>query len=217
MTRNLTALATTESQGALVRAVALVKLQFDSGDVRVWSGRGQLTWNAETYEGVGDLGKISAVEEGVEQKAFGIGLELSGVPVELVSIALDEDVQGRTCQLWLGFLDGAYTLVADPVLVFQGRMDTMDVELGDTATVSLTAESRLVDWERARIRRYTDADQQESFAGDKGFEFVNETVEKEIVWGGTVAGGQGGGTVAAGQGSAGASTPTTREPGTSGQ
>lgn len=204
MARNLTAAAETESQGALVRPVALVKLQFDSGAVRVWSGRGQLTWNAETYEGVGDLGKISPIEEGVEQKAFGVGLELSGIPAEFISIALDEDVQGRTAQVWLGFLDSNLALVVDPVLVFQGRMDTMDASLGERGAVSVTAESRLIDWERARVRRYTDADQQERFAGDKGFAFVNETVEKEIVWGGAVAGGQGGGTVAAGQGSAGA-------------
>ncbi len=183
MTRDLTAAAKTESQASLVRPVALVKLAFDSGDMRVWSGRGDLTWNSETYTGIGALGRISAVEEGVEQKAFGIAFELSGIPSSTISIALGEDVQGRTAQIWLGFLDSTYQLVADPVLVFRGRMDTMDVKLGEEGTVSVTAESRLIDWERPRERLYTDAGQKERYPGDEGFAFVNESVEKEIVWG----------------------------------
>jgi len=85
--------------------------------------------------------------------------------------------------------------------MFKGRMDTMNIALGKTATITLTAESRLIDWSRPRIRRYTNADQQERFSADKGFEFVSDTVEIEIVWGANIAGGQGGGVVASGQGS----------------
>ncbi|MFQ5783615.1 MAG: hypothetical protein ACE5H8_02175 [Alphaproteobacteria bacterium] len=200
MARDLTAAVKTESQSDIVRPVVIVKLELASGNLLVWSGRGALSWNGETYQGVGDLGRIGAIEEGVEQRAFGVSLELSGIPAATLSIALGEDVQGRPAQVWVGFLDVNHGLIADPVLVFRGRIDTMDVTLGETATVTLTAESRLVDWERARVRRYTDADQQERFPGDLGFAFVNETVEKEIVWGGAVAGGKRGGPVAAGEG-----------------
>ena len=189
MVRTLTAAAKTESQKSSgAKPIALVKLAFDSGAVRVWSGRGDLTFNAEVYTGLGDLGRISPVEEGIEQKAFGIAFELSGVPAATISLALSEDVQGRACQVWLGFLDESYALVADPVLVFSGRMDTMDVNLGETGKVSVTAESRLIDWDRPAGLLYTDAAQAELFAGDKGLEFVNESVEREIVWGASVAG-----------------------------
>lgn len=203
MARALTAAAKAESQAAVVRPVVLVKLQFDSGAMRVWSGRGDLTFNSEVYSGVGDYGRIGAVEEGVEQRAFGIALSLSGIPAATVSLALGEDVQGRTAEVWLGFLDANYGLVADPMLAFRGRMDTMDVDLGATATVSVTAESRLADWNKPRVRLWTDASQRELYPNDKGFEFVSESVQKEIVWGGVVAGGQGGGPVAAGQGGGG--------------
>ncbi len=214
MGRTVTAAAKTESQAGVARPIALVKLEFDSGSLRLWSGRGDITFNSEVYQGVGHLGELSAIEEGAEARAFGVAMKLSAIPASHISIALIEDVQGRPASVWLGFLDDNYVLVGDPVLVFKGRMDTIDVEIGDTATLFLTAESRLADWQRPRIRRYTAAQQEERFPGDKGFEFVSDTVEKEIVWGGTVAGGQGGGAVAAGQGSAGA---TARELGTSGQ
>lgn len=201
MSRTITSAVVAESakaQGA--KPILLARLAFDSSVETLWSGRGNLTWNGEVYRGVGDLGAVSGVEEGVEQRAFGVRMTLSGVPLNLLSLSLNEDVQGRRAEIWLGFLDANYALVADPVLVFRGRMDAMDASLGETATISLTAENRLADWNRPRVRRYTDAELQARFPGDKGLEFVNPTTEKEIVWGGKVAGGQQGGPVAAGQG-----------------
>jgi len=201
MTRSITSAAIAESGKAHgARPVLLARLAFDSGVQTLWSGRGDLAWNGEVYRGVGDMGAVSAIEEGVEQRAFGVRMTLSGIPVNLLSIALQEDVQGRRAEVWLGFLDDNYALVADPALLFRGRMDAMDASLGAAATITLTAENRLADWNRPRVRRYTDAEQQARFPGDKGLEFVNPTTEKEIVWGGKVAGGQQGGPVAAGQG-----------------
>lgn len=202
MARDITSSVITESkkrEGA--RPFILVKLEFDGGDVRVWNGRGDIIFNSEIYTGVGDLGKISLIEEGIDQRAFGITLELSGIPSNTLSIALQEELQNRKAQVWLGFFDSNYQLVTSPLLLFRGRMDTMNIQMGDEATVVVTAESRLIDWDRPRIRRYTDADQQELFPGDLGLQFVSPTTEKEIVWGGTTAGGQtSGGPVATGQG-----------------
>ncbi len=201
MARDITAAARAESlKGQGARPVLLVRLAFDSGVETLWSGRGPLQWNGETYVGVGDIGAVGAIEEGIEARAFGVELTLSGVPASRLSLALGEDVQGRRAEIRLGFLDTAGALVADPVLLFRGRMDSMNVSLGETATIALTAENRLADWDRPRVRRYAHADQQARFPGDLGFEFVNATTEKEIVWGGQVAGGQRGGAVAAGQG-----------------
>ena len=201
MARDITAATKTESKKSSgAKPLLLVKLEFDSGDLRVWNGRGDLTFDSEVYLGIGDLGKISQVEEGIDQRAFGISLELSGVATSNVSLALSEDLQNRKAQIWLGFFDSDYVLVTNPILLFRGRMDTMDIKLGKTATIVVTAESRLIDWGRPRIRRYTDADQNERFSGDLGFQFTSDATEKEIVWGSTITGGQGGGTVAAGQG-----------------
>lgn len=205
MARDLTAGVITESKKTSgAKPLLIVKLEFDDdNNVRFWNGRGDLVFDSETYTGVGDLGRISEIEEGIEQRAFGISLEISGVPTENVSLALSEELQNRRAQVWLGFFDDNYALIADPVLMFKGRMDTMDIKLGKTATIAITAESRLIDWSRPRIRRYTDADQRERFPGDKGFQFVSDTTDKEIVWGAVIAGGQGGGAVVAGQGGGG--------------
>jgi len=80
-------------------------------------------------------------------------------------------------------LDGnAWTVVADPVIIFRGRMDQMDITLGDTAQVAVKLENRLADWERPKIIRYTYNDQQLRDPGDGSFRFLPATTEKEIVW-----------------------------------
>jgi len=185
MARDITSAAKTESKklsGA--KPIILVKMQFDSGIVTLWGGRGDLVFNSETYLGVGDLGRFSEVEEGIEQRSYGITYEISGIPASFVSLALSEELQNRKAEFWLGFFDDDYALIVDPILMFRGRMDTMDIQIGETATISITVESRLIDWNRPRIRRYTDADQQERFPGDLGFQFMSDASEREINWGG---------------------------------
>ena len=54
---------------------------------------------------------------------------------------------------------------------------------GDTATIKLTAESRLIDLDRSRERRFTSEDQKIEFPDDKGLEYVDDLQDKEIVWG----------------------------------
>jgi hypothetical protein len=43
----------------------------------------------------------------------------------------------------------------------------------------------MIDWERPRMRRFTDADQKAHHPGDRGLEHVAEVASKEVVWGRT--------------------------------
>jgi hypothetical protein len=53
----------------------------------------------------------------------------------------------------------------------------------EESVIAVSAESRLVDLERARERRYDHRDQQIVHPGDMFFEYVPSIVEAEIVWG----------------------------------
>ena len=126
---------------------------------------------------------ISPIEETVEIAARGVNLALNGINSSLVSVALTESYQGRSAKVYLGVISSG-AVVSDPYLVFDGRMDVMTIEdAGDTANISLSAESRLIDLERARVRRYTNNDQQNQFAGDTSLRFVADLQDKEIAWG----------------------------------
>ena len=76
------------------------------------------------------------------------------------------------------------TSVVGSIKMFSGLADNCDIaETGDTASVTLHAENRLITLQQARSRRYTHEDQQIDFSDDDGLSFVNSIVEKEILWG----------------------------------
>jgi hypothetical protein len=183
MTRTIDAAVTTASQAEIVRPVVMARLDFSGGVVLVNNSVINITFDSEVYLGVGGLGDISVVQEGVESRPYSISLALSGVPSENISIALGQDYQGRDAKLFLALLDVDHQLIADPVLIFNGSIDTMDIAMAETATISMTIQSRMADWDKPRVRRYNNEDQIERFPGDKAFEFVPQMVEKSLVWG----------------------------------
>jgi len=178
----------------LVRPITLVQCAFDSGNLNLWNGIGNLTVDSVDYVGAGTLLSISAISESAELTANGITVALSGVTEPLISKARDEDYQGRELKVLLGIINEDGTVSVDPVVVFSGFMDTMVLnDGGETATIQVTVENRLIEFERTRVRRYTAEDQKIDYPNDKGLEFVAEMAEKEIVWGRAIVGGGGGG------------------------
>lgn len=183
MPRELLPITAAASQEKVVRPLILAEMEFETGTVRVTDVPFNISWNRENFTGVGQLGGISAVEEGAELQSYAINLSLSGIPSELVSLALLDAYQGKDVRIYLALLDTEHRLIGDPMLLFRGRMDTMDIELGETATITLTVQSRMADWERPRLRRYTDEDQRSKYPSDKGLEYVSQMAEKTIYWG----------------------------------
>ena len=68
--------------------------------------------------------------------------------------------------------------------LFSGYMDQMNIEeTSDTSTIQLLVENKLVDLERARVARFTSGYQKSIYAGDLGFDFVEDLQDKQISWG----------------------------------
>lgn len=183
MSRTLTTAVSNALGGEVVPALLLVDLDFDSGHLYVNNSAVTFNWSGHDWLGLANLGSVEAIAEHSGLEMSGVRLTLTGIPSEMVSIALGEHYQGRACVIHLAPLDSAYTVLADPVQVFSGRIDTMEISLGDTASITLTAESRLTDWERPRVRRYTHEDQLAEHPADLGLEFVPQMAEKVLVWG----------------------------------
>lgn len=191
-----------------------IELLFDDpNQLRLWTGLGELTYQGNTYTGTGSLLNITQVEETAELAVRGASITLSGVPSEVLSLALSTPYQGRICNVYFGMLfdENLATEYAangfEPELVldftaelyrttgpditdstfsqiFSGYMDQMNIEEGpETSTVELKVENKLIDLERARVRRYSSAYQKSVYPGDKGLDFVEDLQDKEIVWG----------------------------------
>lgn len=184
MTRDLTAGMLAEVTAQVMRPCVLFEGEFEGGTVRLWSGLGDLTWNGEVWTGAGNLLGVSAVEETTAVVANGVTVSLSGIPVEFRSAAIEGARQGKPGRLWLGALDASGALVADPYLLFAGRLDVPEITFGgETFEITITYESRLIDLTRPREWRYTHEAQQVLFPGDLGFEFVTTIQDKAVWWG----------------------------------
>ena len=181
--RQLTESVAEALQSDNVPLLVLVQLDFASGTVRVCNAGYSFEWDGHVWTGLGNMGGISAVSEGEDLEMYGVTLTLSGVPPELIAVALGSGYQGRPATIWLAPLDSEYRLINDPSIIFKGRMDTMPIEVGAQASIQLTVESRLVDWERPRDRRFNHPDQIAEYPADKGLEYVAQMAEKELVWG----------------------------------
>lgn len=185
MTRDITAGVSSEVVKNRLRMALLVELIFDSSPVYLWTGIGNLSWNSNTYIGTGTLGRVSPIEETSDIRSNGIQLSLSGVSSSLISTALGTQYQGRACRVRVAFFDSSNVLIDDPVQVFSGKLDVMQiVDAGETCEITVTAENRLIDLERpSEVRYYTDSEQQRYSTGDLGCQYVEKLQTKEIVWG----------------------------------
>jgi len=184
MSRTLSTEMQAVATAELVRPIYLVKMEFDSGNLNLWSGLGNLVYSGETYVGAGDLLAISSIKESEELTANGITVTVSGVKQSLVSIARDEPYQGRKVTLYLGAFDESADIISSPVILFSGFMDVMTIsDSGETSTITIAAENKLIAFDRASIRRFTAEDQRIEYPNDKGFEFVSRIAQQEIIWG----------------------------------
>lgn len=212
MSRELPNEVLTTIEQDVVYPVIAVELLFDTpNELRFWSGLGDLVIDGDTYAGSGDLLQVSDVQESSDISARGATLTLSGVPSNLVSLALDEDYQGRTASIKFGMygtsIDNGYLILddsGDKLLVdgvadfldisntaalgffnlFVGKMDQMTIQRGPAVSeIVMSLESRLIDLERPRLRRYTDGGQQDRYPGDLAFEFVSRIQNEDLEFG----------------------------------
>lgn len=185
MSKTLTSANSNVLDDNVIVPVHFLKIEYTSGTLYLNTSDRNITFDGNSYIGGSGIANISSIEESQELQASGIRLTLSGVSNSNVSIALTENFKNVDATLYLGFLNiNNYTLHDDPFIIFKGKVDTQDLQIsGETATIVVEIENRLIDWERQRISRYTNNDQLQKFSGDVGLEFVQQLVEKELFWG----------------------------------
>jgi hypothetical protein len=167
-----------------LRPVLFFTAEFATGPLYLWSGIGNISWNGKTWTGVGNLGNISTVQETTDTAAVNLTATLSGIPSDMLEIALNEVRGGKPAHVWLGMMDANFNLIADPFESFAGRIDTAQIEEGpETSSITITIENALQNLQRAYPVLYTNLAQQAKFDGDVGFEYVPQINNVEVPWG----------------------------------
>jgi len=181
MTRTIPAAFATALGGDAIQPFYAIDLLFDSpNSMYLWTGFGDKTIWSNTYAGVGDAIQVSETGESSDLSVKGLTLTLSGVKSSLVTKALAEPYQNRTCKLYFGLIGQS-----DVIELFTGRMDKMVIRDGpETATIALSVEHKLAALERAVVRRYTEESHKALTTGtDTFFTFLADLQDKPIVWG----------------------------------
>ena len=128
MSRTLSAGLQIAFRARRLAPVIFVEAQFTSGWVRVWSGRGSISWNGQTWLGIqtpnGEmLGAISRLSERSDVQAMVGGFSLSGIPTTAVQQVINECRSAFPANIYLGAVD-----------LDAGSLDTMIASLGGHAT-----------------------------------------------------------------------------------
>lgn len=183
MPRNINSTLITALQQESIAPAFFVQLTFRDNTFYLWTGAGTVFWNGQTWTGVGNLLGISVVEEGSSVEARGISLTFSGFDPTLLPETVNEFGLGLPVVVYMGlYISG--TLSAYPITAWSGRTDQPIIRIDtDTATISVNCENRLLDMNVPCDRRYTIQDQQMTWPGDQGFQFVQALQEINITWG----------------------------------
>ena len=183
--RNLTTAMSNAVAASTVTPILLFEATFGDATGYYWTGIGDLAWNGHTWLGVGTLIELAPFDETVDLQATGVSITTKAVASADVAAALADMRNGTAGSIRLALLDSAGAILADPKIVFRGRLDTAEIDDSDpeNPVIKLQYENEMIDLERPREWRYTDEHQQQLHSGDTGLRYVAALQDQDVIWG----------------------------------
>jgi len=164
-----------------VREAALVEMNLTQ-TVRFCSAPFALTFEGNEYTGLGNLGAVGEVDDSPGEYK-NLQFTLSGVSVDLVSIAMQEPIRGKRVVLRNAIVSSTDFTVLEAPIVWTGTLDQMPLLFGDTTgEINVTAEHRGLTFGRPKQLQYTDNDQRRLYPGDTFLRFIQYQSAHEDVW-----------------------------------
>ncbi|MCW0235284.1 MAG: hypothetical protein OJJ21_16920 [Ferrovibrio sp.] len=174
------------AEGRSVWAVILVYLDFTSGPIRVCLSDWDVVSAGQTWQALGKLGSISAIDVPMNGTAPIVTLTLSGVDPAIVPKALNssDEVKGRGVAIYVQFKDSNFQNFDSPYALFIGTMDQMSIDGSgvDTRTIEVSVEWLFTRRAIPPFAYLSDRDQKTLFPGDRGLEFMASMQSKTIEW-----------------------------------
>ncbi len=180
--RTLTTDQQTAINDSVVSMVWLIRLDFDS---TVYLNTSSVTLLYDSHSWLaGQVVGIDPIKETDSGEATGFTLSLATNSEALIARALTERTTNCPCYVWMALTNATTGAIIDtPVLIEQGLCDQPTI--GDdkgSAVVAISIETEMADFARPVVYRYTNADHQQRYAGDRFFEYTEQMAEKSVAF-----------------------------------
>lgn len=112
-----------------------LQIDLKSGQtVRVLDGCASLSFNGGTFTGLdplfGTIAAIDTIEDGFGDEAPALSFNFLPASGAAIADLCTPTNQGSRVRVWLGALTSTYTVVADPILLFDGELDQLTPTVG---------------------------------------------------------------------------------------
>ena len=186
MARTLTTAVKNELATNEIRPVHLISIGF-SRPVNItdcgFSVTSSVSGSSVTYSSSDFLISVPSFTEETDVTKTSLQIALSGADQTFISTCLNENIVNDSVDIFRGLLDSSNALIADPVLLYSGNIDTFQIDESVTeSTVILTVVSHWADFEKKSGRQTNNNSQQRFFSTDVGMDFSSQTV-LDIKWG----------------------------------
>lgn len=160
----------------------LVKIDFSTA-IYLTESPISISYSGDIYQSSSALKGISSVSETTEVQVGSVGVTLSGVSQEYISILLSQSYIDRQITIQRVLLNDDYSIIGSPVLIYDGRIQSFSItDSVDSSTIVITASSHWADFQKKSGRRTNHNSQSMFFSGDKGFEYASSTA-RDLKWG----------------------------------
>jgi hypothetical protein len=166
----------------------LIQLEFTTGTMYVTTWPHDLTISGQVDTSLNvDVTDVGESENGAADK---VTLSIAVVHQSMLALTLGslDTYRGRKVKLYLQFVDDTFQPVGSPVHYWTGRMEPARVvrDVGDEGSfgrIELPCNRAGVARARnAEGLRLSDAQQQATYTGDKGYEYIQTLVDKPATW-----------------------------------
>ena len=182
MSRHLTTAAATQASAQYYTLILMGKFEFDE-PVYAHTGIGELTYDGNTYLGVGDFGEIGEVREAEAIGPLSLSIGLALPNASYLAEAMDAGNYGDLVTIYAAYRADDGTLVADPWVAWAGWYEFSTIIAGSQNAISVTAQHDLSILDEIDGSRFTDEDQRARYPADLSFRFIHEMADLRLVWG----------------------------------
>ena len=142
-----------------------------------------ISGSSVTYTSSPFLVSLPQFEEQTDITKVSLNLVLSGADQTFISTVLNENIVNDTVTIFRGLLDSNNSIIADPILLYSGNIDTFEISETETqSNVKLIIVSHWADFDKKSGRKTNNASQQRFFSTDVGMDYSSETV-LDLKWG----------------------------------